>query len=126
MSSLLYRSFCATPAMHVRCPHCHNCIELVDDAPLSDISCPSCGSNFSIVAPQGTTTIDDHGITRIAQFELIDQLGVGAFGTVWRARDTQLDREVALKVPRKGHLDSAEAERFVREARAAAQLRHPH
>lgn len=51
--------------------------------------------------------------------------GVGAFGSVWKARDTKLDRTVAVKIPRKEQLDSAESEQFLREARSAAQLKHP-
>jgi WD40 repeat protein/tRNA A-37 threonylcarbamoyl transferase component Bud32 len=46
---------------------------------------------------------------------------------VYRAYDPHLEREVALKVPQAGTLDSPKAvERFLREAKAAAQLRHPH
>ena len=60
------------------------------------------------------------------RFELLEQVGRGSFGTVWRARDQALGREVALKVPHAGLLEAAEhAERFRREARAAARLRHP-
>jgi WD40 repeat protein/tRNA A-37 threonylcarbamoyl transferase component Bud32 len=63
----------------------------------------------------------------IGRFEVRARLGAGAFGTVYRAYDPQLDREVALKVPQGGALESRKAvERFLREARAAAQLRHPH
>jgi len=48
------------------------------------------------------------------------------FGAVWRARDVELDRIVALKIPHASLLTSeADLERFYREARAAAQLRHP-
>ena len=53
------------------------------------------------------------------------RIGVGTFGFVWKARDTELDRTVAIKIPRKGQLDPDETEQFLREARAAAQLRHP-
>lgn len=61
----------------------------------------------------------------MGRFEIVEVLGEGAFGTVYRARDPQLDREVALKVPRAGVLETQEdVERFLREARAAATLRH--
>src|SRR5439155_19524799 len=49
-----------------------------------------------------------------------------AFGTVYKARDPELDRIVPLKVPRAGNLSSREdQDRFLREARSAAQVRHP-
>jgi hypothetical protein len=56
----------------------------------------------------------------------LERVGLGAFGAVWRARDLELDRTVALKIPHASLLTSeADLERFHREARAAAQLRHP-
>jgi serine/threonine protein kinase len=55
---------------------------------------------------------------------LREKLGTGAFGTVWKALDTELDRTVAVKIPRKDMLDAQESEQFFREARAAAQLKH--
>jgi serine/threonine protein kinase len=59
--------------------------------------------------------------------ELFEQIGRGGMGVVFRARDTVLDREVALKMIRSGELAGPEeVERFYREARAAARLRHPH
>ena len=62
----------------------------------------------------------------LGKFELLDIVGVGAFGTVYKARDPELDRIVAIKVPRAGNLGSKEdADRFIREARSVAQLRHP-
>ena len=67
----------------------------------------------------------DVALTRLGHFELIEQLGVGGFGTVWKARDKELGRHVAVKFPRRGQLSPGEAEQFLREARAAAQLRHP-
>jgi serine/threonine protein kinase len=64
---------------------------------------------------------------RVGRFVIKERLGAGAFGTVYRAIDPVLEREVALKVPQPGLLaNAAAAERFLREAKAAAQLRHPH
>jgi serine/threonine protein kinase len=64
---------------------------------------------------------------RIGRFELRRRLGAGAFGEVYCAFDPHLDREVALKVARPGTLTTPDrVQRFLREARAAANLRHPH
>ena len=60
----------------------------------------------------------------IAHFELIELLGQGAFGSVWKARDTKLGRIVALKVPRRGQLLPEDVEDFLREARSVAALEH--
>ena len=110
--------------LHVRCPHCHNAVALVLDTSLADITCGACGSRFSLV---GDETKSDKAatVTTLGHFQLIERIGVGAFGTVWRAYDTELDRTVAVKIPRKGQLSPMEAEQFLREARAAAQLEHP-
>ena len=62
----------------------------------------------------------------IGKFELLEVVGRGAFGIVYRARDRDLDRIVAVKVPKNGQFVSQEEEdRFVREARSVAQLSHP-
>jgi serine/threonine protein kinase/Tfp pilus assembly protein PilF len=60
------------------------------------------------------------------RYELRELLGEGGMGSVYLAHDTQLDRPVALKLPRFGREERPHArERFLREARAAAGLRHP-
>jgi serine/threonine protein kinase/formylglycine-generating enzyme required for sulfatase activity len=109
--------------MKVRCPHCQNPIELDGDAELNDVTCPSCGSHFSLATD--STVSYRPSIEAIGQFRLIERLGMGHFGTVWKAHDTELDRFVAIKMPRQELLDAKAAEQFLREARAAAQLRHP-
>lgn len=64
--------------------------------------------------------------THIGRFEILATLGEGGFGKVYKARDPQLDREVAIKVPRPGALETErDRERFLREARSAATIQHP-
>ena len=63
---------------------------------------------------------------RLGDFEIIDEIGRGGFGIVYRARQISLDRPVAVKVLFR-HLIHTEDQvsRFEREARAAARLDHP-
>lgn len=66
------------------------------------------------------------GPVRLGRFELKSELGVGAFGYVFEALDTELNRLVALKVRRAGTFATDEdTERFLREAQSVAQLNHP-
>jgi serine/threonine protein kinase len=111
--------------MKIRCPHCHNPIEVLDESSVKDIECPSCGSGFNLLRDRSTVTFKPESPRTIAHCELIEKLGTGSFGTVYKARDTLLDRMVAIKVPRQTDLDEAATEKFLREARAAAQLKHP-
>jgi eukaryotic-like serine/threonine-protein kinase len=63
---------------------------------------------------------------RLGRFEILGPLGSGGMGYVYRARDTQLEREVAIKVlPAAFWNDANRQRRFEREARAAASLNHP-
>lgn len=110
--------------LHIRCPHCSNHVEIVSDTPLDSVDCSVCGSTFSLIDRSKETRLAE-ALQRVDRFELISRLGVGGFGTVWKARDTELDRVVAVKIPRHGQLTSIEMEQFFREARAVAQLRHP-
>ncbi|MCA9240205.1 MAG: serine/threonine protein kinase [Planctomycetales bacterium] len=110
--------------LHIRCPHCNNNVELLADTPIDSVLCESCGSAFSLV-DRGAETQQATTLQQIGRFELISRLGVGGFGTVWKARDTELKRIVAIKIPRKGQLEEKDVEWFLREARSAAQLRHP-
>ncbi len=112
------------PAMHVRCPHCHSPIDLLPEQPFHDVCCPSCGSSFNLISGDTTRSVVGTGRT-IGRFQLLDQVGVGHFGSVWKARDPELDRVVAIKIPRREGLDPQDTELFLRKARAAAQLRHP-
>ena len=114
----------SSPYMHIVCPHCKNLIELVRFTP-EEMLCPSCGSSFRL---EGNSTTNQGPRTgqKIGKFEILETVGVGAFGTVYKARDPELDRIVALKMPRAGNLaGTQDLTRFLREARSVAQLRHP-
>lgn len=110
--------------LQVRCPHCRTSLCLSADAELESISCKSCGSDFSLVGAQDET-IGTSGVSRVGHFQLLERVGMGAFGSVWRAHDTKLDRTVAVKIPRKGLFNQDEEKAFLREAQHAAQLNHP-
>ncbi|MGH2610622.1 MAG: serine/threonine-protein kinase, partial [Tepidiformaceae bacterium] len=64
---------------------------------------------------------------RLGPYEILAPLGAGGMGEVYRARDTRLERTVAIKVlPQHLSSDPALRQRFEREARAASSLNHPH
>lgn len=109
--------------MQVRCHQCRNPIDVAAGAPVSQVQCPSCGSSFNLADETLDYAVEKN--RTVGHFELLEELGVGAFGSVHKARDTQLGRTVAIKIPHRGQLNTAESELFLREARAAALLNHP-
>jgi serine/threonine protein kinase len=65
--------------------------------------------------------------TRLGPYEILGPLGAGGMGEVYRARDTRLGRDVAVKILPAHLSENAEVrERFEREARAISSLNHPH
>lgn len=84
------------------------------------------GASAPVTSPP-SAALETAAAGRIGRFEIRARLGEGAFGTVYRAFDPELERDVALKVAKSGTLTTPRRiERFLREAKAAAQLRHPH
>lgn len=110
--------------MQIRCPYCQNSVESVGDGDLFGITCSSCGNSFSLHGDE-TRTFQDTVGKSLGHFELVEEIGQGAFGTVWKARDTHLDRTVAVKLPRVSTAGDKHLQQFLHEARAAAQLKHP-
>lgn len=97
-------------------------LDLVGAAP----SVPVRDRPFDLPPPSGSMLAVE-SLPRIGRFEIRTALGEGAFGRVYRAHDPQLDREIALKVAKPEQMNTPQRiERFLREAKAAAQLRHPH
>jgi WD40 repeat protein/tRNA A-37 threonylcarbamoyl transferase component Bud32 len=109
--------------MQLHCPHCRNPIGLASEETRAEILCPACGSTFHL---EDLATLPLAAAQRFGKFEVIEVVGQGAFGTVYKAHDTQLGRTVAVKVPRASELAGPQdLDRFLREARSVAQLRHP-
>jgi tetratricopeptide (TPR) repeat protein/tRNA A-37 threonylcarbamoyl transferase component Bud32 len=111
-------------ALRIRCVACRELIELGGETDVKQIQCPQCGTSFSL-AVEETESMGSTDPRSLGHFELLDKVGSGAFGAVWKARDSKLERTVAVKIPRRGRLTTEELELFLREARAAAQLNHP-
>ena len=96
----------------ISCPRCGLPVDIGDAEPLSRVPCPACGERVRIARS-------------FNHFELHETLGTGGMGTVYRARDTQLDRDVALKLLRKD-LGPEYANQLQQEARITASVNHPH
>ena len=65
--------------------------------------------------------------TRLGPYEIVALIGAGGMGEVYRARDTRLGRDVAIKViPARLAADPQRRDRFIREARSISKLSHPH
>ena len=96
----------------ISCPKCDAPIDIGDAEPLSRVACPACGERIRIARS-------------FNHFELRETLGTGGMGTVYKARDTQLDRDVALKLLRKD-LGPEYANQLQQEARITASVNHPH
>ena len=109
--------------MRLNCPHCDCQLNVIDAGPEDSTACPSCGTDVPLM--EETVAFTGHKDDRIGLFQLLDIAGRGQFGTVYRARDTKLDRIVALKLPRVGELDDRSRALFIREASAAAAIQHP-
>src|SRR5579884_2517371 len=120
-----------------RCPRCHT--DLPPEAP--EGLCPSCLFQEAIDTPAPEP---DHSpqsrspapafvppqpavlAVLFPQLEIIELIGQGGMGAVYKARQTKLDRLVALKIlPPEVARDPAFAERFTREAQSLARLNHP-
>jgi serine/threonine-protein kinase len=107
------------------CPVC-GAAEMTSPEALSERTVTSHTPPFFSPVQAPPLTPRDAGLPAVAGFEILDELGHGGMGVVYRARQLQPDRVVALKVIRHERLSSEEViNRFRREAQAAARLSHP-
>ena len=141
--------------MLLHCPRCH-ARQTVSDIPSGSSLCHTCGADVVLIeAPSPSdpsasgnhsnqlpvTTSQPHGsghdssfeVTgeftvpeRLGRYHIVGFLGGGGFANVYLAEDTELDRQVALKVPRAERFQSdTDVARFLQEARVLAKLTHP-
>jgi eukaryotic-like serine/threonine-protein kinase len=102
-----------TSLLKQTCPACGTSVDTTDAEPLARVNCPSCGEKV-----RAERSFD--------QFVLLETIGIGGMGTVYKARDTLLDRFVALKLLRKDLGEGIDyAARLQQEARVAASVNHP-
>jgi serine/threonine protein kinase len=96
----------------IACNKCGTHLPVVDCEPFAEVECPKCRAHHRVPI-------------RLGHFLLVQLLGKGGMGAVYKALDQTLGRYVALKVMRKELGDNAASlENFLREARAAAALNH--
>src|SRR4029453_6735070 len=92
------------------CPACGAAVETSDAEPLAQVACPTCGEKVQV-----ERTFD--------HFVVVETLGVGGMGTVYKARDTLLDRFVALKLLRRNLSSEVDhTSQLQQEARVAASV----
>jgi serine/threonine protein kinase len=95
------------------CPACGTLVECAGFEPLSRVSCPTCGEQMLISG-------------HIAHYQLMEVVGRGGMGVVYKALDTSLNRMVALKVLRKDHSQNADlVAQLETEAAITASINHP-
>lgn len=96
-----------------RCPSCGTMIDVANADPLARVACPQCGEKVRV-----ERAFDN--------FLIVETLGVGGMGSVYKAKDTRLGRFVALKLLRSDlSADPSEAARLEQEARLTAAVNHP-
>ena len=101
------------PVSSAACPKCGAILDVKGLQAFAAVQCPTCEFEFQVPA-------------RFGSFMLLQLLGAGGMGGVYRARDEGLNREVAIKVMLKSLGDDPQfVETFQREAQAAAKLNHP-
>ncbi len=104
----------ATSQIIEPCPSCGQLVDVTDEMPFSEVSCPNCGEGM-------------RARRQFNNFTLLELVGEGGMGSVFKANDLNLQRSVALKILKKeaGSTES-DWEKLEQEARITASINHPH
>jgi len=108
-------------SLAIRCLKCGDFSRFYVDAEVESFTCHNCGAQVSFARED-----NERSNATIGRFELLQRVGSGSFGVVWKAYDTRMGRDVALKIPIRGRQSPAELKKIYREARAVARLEHEH
>lgn len=107
--------------MRFQCPFCRFIVAVDNDDCGIDVQCGQCGEIITVPLSRLSTG------SVIADFIILEEIGSGGMGVVYRAHQISLDRPSALKILSDRYARNAEyVVGFIREARAAAKLNHPH
>ena len=122
---------CAKPldlkpgAAEVRCPHCGAALQAKSAAKTLALT-PEQARAIASGESESRMPKTESRPTKFAHYQIVDELGRGGMGVVYKAFDPELKRTVALKVLLSAeHASKDEIERFFREASSAAKLQHP-
>ncbi len=109
-----------------RCPHCHAGLDFKRDVDLQDSTCPRCRNRFSLIHPESPPeALEMPKQVGAYVLQKCTRIGIGPFGTVYRAKDGQTQEFVAIKVSRGGIVSQQEREKFLAKLRLVMQLKQP-
>lgn len=105
-----------------RCRSCNSPLNTDGETLDLNVSCHTCGSRTPLAPKESSASRQGQ---MLGHFLLMELVGTGRYGAVYRALDTKLSRIVAIKIPRKDDFSPHTLSTFIRDAKAAAILNHP-
>ncbi len=106
----------------IACPICHSVLHVTPQTQDEVATCDSCNSTVRVDATDTVNPVSKP--QEFGKFKLIEKIGQGAFGQVFRGHDTTLDRTVAIKIPRREKTSALRNLDFLNEAQNVARLTH--